>query len=225
MADQIAKLTWHDPETGKVKEYVLEEGATASIGRSSSNDIMILHKHVSRQHAVIVFRDGVFMVSDTGSVNGTFVNDQAIDKPFPLFAGDVIRLYGPSVTFSAANPADIDRAKESGYLITTTVASGKGRLIVTTGPQEGTMIPLVKPVMVIGRATATAGWEVALQDPSVSRPHARLSREGNHWRLFDLQSSNGTQVNEEPLTDEAGVLLTDGDMLSFGHTRVLFRQG
>ena len=42
------------------------------------NDIQIAEQHVSRQHAVIQYRDGFFMINDLASSNGTFVNDQAV---------------------------------------------------------------------------------------------------------------------------------------------------
>ena len=63
----LAKITWQDPLSGdQLQEFVLAEGATASIGRGENNDICIPEQHVSRQHAVINFRDGIFMITDLG---------------------------------------------------------------------------------------------------------------------------------------------------------------
>src|SRR3954454_16771274 len=98
----LARITWDDPQTGQTFELVLTEGATASIGRLESNDISIKEQHVSRQHAVINFRDGIFMITDLGRDNGTYVNDQKLSTPFPLASGVVIRLYVPVLQFSAA---------------------------------------------------------------------------------------------------------------------------
>ena len=89
----LAKIAWSDPSSGERKEYVLTEGSTVTIGRSLSNEVCIREQHVSRQHAVISFQYGVFMISDLGSANGTFVNDQLVEEPFPLAGGDVVRLY------------------------------------------------------------------------------------------------------------------------------------
>jgi pSer/pThr/pTyr-binding forkhead associated (FHA) protein len=225
MSDQsIAKITWVDPTTQERQEYVLEEGATASIGRLSTNDIVILDEHVSRQHAVITYRAGVFVISDLGSINGTVINNQKIEEPFPLFAGDEILLYGVKLRFLAADSTDVNQAKKAGRLITTTMKTGAGKLIITTGVQEGTQIPLVLPTLVIGRATKNAAWEITIQDPSVSRPHARLERDGKEWKLYDLGSSNGTRVNDTPVPPE-GAHLEDGDIVTFGHTLTLFRAG
>src|SRR5512138_2708033 len=114
----LAKVTWEDPESGSLREFVLEEGATATIGRSPNNQIAIPERHVSRQHAVISFRDGIFMIADLGSANGTYVNDKLLSDPFPLAHGDVIRLYVPILKFSAVvTEEEHQQAKATGTLI------------------------------------------------------------------------------------------------------------
>lgn len=220
----LAKITWTDPKTGQVEEYVLAEGATATIGRMESNDICIPEQHVSRQHAVINFRDGIFMITDLGSANGTFVNDRRLDGAFPLASGDEIRLYVPLLNFSAVVTEEDERyAEEHGTLITATNSTGKGKLIITTGPQEGNTIPLLVKKVTVGRATTKANWEISLQDPSVSRPHAQLELQESHWIITDLGSANGTIVNGAPIA-EKGRILRDGDLIAFGATLVLFRE-
>lgn len=221
----LAKLTWTDPANGIVHDHVLAEGATATLGRSSSNDICIPEQHVSRQHAVINYRNGIFMITDLGSANGTFVNDQLVVDAYPLASGDHIRLYVPIVVFSAVVTAEEQkRAEESGTLITASVNTGHGSLLITTGPQEGHSIPLLLEEVTLGRATSNATWEIGVQDPSVSRPHARLKREGESWFVYDLGSSNGTRVNNTPVTEQ-GRQLVDGDIVALGSTLILYRAG
>lgn len=226
MSEALAKLVWNDPRTNEKREFVLVEGATATMGRSSNNDIQIPEQHVSRQHAVISFRDGVFMVNDLGSSNGTFVNDQKIEEPFPLFAGDAIRLYITEVRFTTADATDMDAAQKTGRLIVPTKTNNTVcSLTVTNGPQEGQTFALLLDEVKIGRATTSATWEIMLQDPSVSRPHARLIRINALWTIFDLGSSNGTSVNGTPVTGETGYSLSDGDTLRLGGSVLLFRIG
>lgn len=222
MTEALAKLRWIDPHSRQICEYVLTEGATATIGRSSNNDVVIMEQHVSRQHAVISYRDGVFLVNDLGSANGTFVNDSRIDAPFPLFAGDIIRLFVPTIEFLAADNDDVQRANETGRIINPVNFTGQGSLIVTNGLQEGQVIPLLLPSLTIGRATQNATWEILIQDPSISRPHARLERHEEGWFIYDLASSNGTLVNTEQVTS-VGLALKDGDKLTLGATVLLFR--
>src|SRR5258707_3480305 len=219
----IAKVTWEDPSTNDKREFVLIEGATASVGRASTNDICIPERHVSRQHAVIAFRDGIFMISDLGSANGTFVNDRRLTDPFPLAHGDVIRLYVPVLMFSAiVTEEEEQNARKTGTLIAPSTATALPRLLVTAGPQEGAELPLFMDSMTVGRTTAGTTWDISLQDRSVSRPHARLSRNGEAWTVTDLGSANGTTLNGSTVNSEPRTL-KDGDVLTFGETTLLFR--
>ena len=59
--------------------------------------------------------------------------------------------------------------------------------------------------------------DCVLAEPSVSRRHAGLRRDGSRWILRDLGSRNGTRVNGVRLLDEAEV--APGDRVSFGDAR------
>jgi len=65
--------------------------------------------------------------------------------------------------------------------------------------------------VVLGRA---AECDCVLSEPSVSRRHAELRREGEHWLLRDLGSRNGTWVNGVRVLEEIEV--GPGDRVSFG---------
>lgn len=219
----IAKITWEDPISHERHEYILAEGATVSIGRSEKNDIQIAERHVSRQHAVINFRDGVFMITDLGSANKTFVNDRQLTEPFPLAHGDVIRLYVPILHFSAiVTEEENEAARRTGTLIVQTSGGGQPKLLVTAGAQEGIEFPLIQDVLTLGRATQDTAWDIALQDRAVSRPHCRFSKKAEGWVIMDLGSANGTTLNGTPVTAEP-CLLKDGDVVAAGETMLLFR--
>lgn len=223
MSIPLAKLQWEDPQNRERREFLLTEGATATIGRSSNNDIQIAEQHVSRQHAVVSYRDGIFMINDLGSSNGTFVNDNQVTEPFPLFAGDDIRLFVPQIKFLAVDANE--PLPDNSTIIKATNPGGQGSLIVTNGPQEGQTIPLLLNRITIGRATSTATWEVLLQDPSVSRPHARLEKQEDVWTLTDLGSSNGTKLNAKVVEANQTVNVRDGDTIELGGSVLLFRTG
>lgn len=75
------------------KPYDLElNKESLSIGRSSSNDLVFNHLSLSRHHARILQKDGGFLVEDTGSRNGTFLNGVRLRQATPLKSGDVIQL-------------------------------------------------------------------------------------------------------------------------------------
>jgi|SRR5579859_7588037 len=73
---------------------------TTSIGRTTGNDIIIPDLTVSRQHAVLRFENGHWVVEDKNSANGTFVNGVRIRWPQPLAEGDQIRFGDEIVIFN-----------------------------------------------------------------------------------------------------------------------------
>jgi hypothetical protein len=75
--------------------------AGLSIGRQPGNDLVIPDGELSRHHARIDFRDGVAMVTDLGSANGTTVNGYPVVAPHPLNPGDVILLGDTALRFEA----------------------------------------------------------------------------------------------------------------------------
>jgi len=70
--------------------FWLEEGVT-SIGRNPASGIFLDDVTVSRSHAQITNADGVFVVSDVGSLNGTYLNRERIDTA-TLHSGDELQI-------------------------------------------------------------------------------------------------------------------------------------
>ena len=217
----LAKLVWLDPYTGKTQERFLHDGEELTIGRSASNDIQISEGHISRQHAVLACRNGEFSIDDVGSANGTIVNGVQVYGKNALSIGDEVHLFVSVLRLMAASDdLPIDSAEQ-----VSAVAGDRASLRITQGPQQGQVFALLKEEMYIGRSTPNSNWEIALQDPTVSRPHAFLVKEQQQWKLFDLGSINGTAVNNQPVTGGKAQMLRDGDRIMFGGTLTVFHMG
>jgi pSer/pThr/pTyr-binding forkhead associated (FHA) protein len=65
---------------------------------------------------------------------------------------------------------------------------------VTAGPSKGLELQLAKPLVSIGRAGGGADLEI--DDPGVSRMHCAVEVTRDVIRLRDLESTNGTYLNE-----------------------------
>ena len=65
--------------------------ALVGIGSDPSNELVIDEPTVSRRHAEVIQRSGVFQIHDLGSTNGTFVNGKRVDALARIGAGDEIR--------------------------------------------------------------------------------------------------------------------------------------
>ena len=67
--------------------------------------------------------------------------------------------------------------------------------------------------MVVGRAPEA---DVQLQSPSVSRQHANIEYDGQNWRIRDLGSRAGTQVNHTAIAENDHRILQSGDQIRLG---------
>ncbi|WP_420628662.1 FHA domain-containing protein [Candidatus Leptofilum sp.] len=88
--------------------------------------------------------------------------------------------------------------------------------------QLSSPIPLSLAVVRIGRSPNQANIAFE-EDVTMSRLHASLMLEGNHYRIFDEQSTSGTWVNERQVP-EYGIQLNDGDEIHLGAVHLRFRQ-
>jgi len=84
---------------------------------------------------------------------------------------------------------------------------------------EGDEWPIDGELAVIGRLS---GSEVEIQDPGASRRHAEIRRDGGDFVLVDLGSTNGTLLNDSPVSEAS---LEDGDRITIGRTVLEFRRG
>ena len=91
--------------------------------------------------------------------------------------------------------------------------------IYPTGPGMGTRYTLAESPMVIGRG---GDCDIRINDHSVSRRHARIQPGADGYYAVDLQSTNGTFVNDQPASMYK---LKDGDYLRVGNCIYRFLTG
>jgi hypothetical protein len=94
-----------------------------------------------------------------------------------------------------------------------------GWLVAMDGAQKGEDFRLREGKNVLGSAE---GSEITLRDRAVSSKHASISYREGKFVITDLDSSNGTFLNEEtkPL---ARVELKDNDLIRVGETTLKFK--
>lgn len=94
------------------------------------------------------------------------------------------------------------------------------RLRVVDGPQRGQDIAVTGTSLTLGRHESN---DIVLDDPRVSRRHARLEVQGDRILVTDLGSANGTRVNGRRIEDAHFV--QPGDVLQLGESRLRLEQG
>src|SRR3954468_6598975 len=77
-------------------------------------------------------------------------------------------------------------------------------LIIIRGTPQGHRFFITQDSMTIGRDPTA---DISVSDQSISRKHAKVSRENGKVRLTDLGSSNGTFVNDKKVESNQSVIL------------------
>ena len=109
------------------------------------------------------------------------------------------------------------------HLTTELVASQKrplGQLQVVASEiddlPEDTVLPLL-PVTRLGRAASST---IVIDESYVSTRHALITRHEQQWWLEDLDSRNGTRLNDVRLEQGETAVLTRGDIIGIGSVRL-----
>jgi HD-GYP domain-containing protein (c-di-GMP phosphodiesterase class II) len=89
-------------------------------------------------------------------------------------------------------------------------------LRVTTGAQKGKVHDIADENMVMGRESS---GEIQVLDQGVSRRHAEIFRIGEMYFIRDLESRNGTFLNDKPVKED---ILRVGDQIRLGNTALVF---
>lgn len=172
---------------GDTQAYKLTQ-ETLTIGRAEDNDIVISSKIVSRHHARLERVEGgyQFVVLPDAS-NAVYCEGRSITTPRVLKHGDTLRIGsldpGLMVTMAYVNAAQAEE-----FDFTESIHFGE------------------KNIIQIGRDPSN---DVPLDTPTVSRFHAQIERVGKRYRVRDLNSSNGTFVNQERIDEQVWIEARD----------------
>ena len=88
--------------------------------------------------------------------------------------------------------------------------------IYLTLPESGLAYSFSQPEFYIGREPQA---DLQIPDETLSALHTRFFFKSNHWMVEDLQSTNGTYLNEERLSTPS--VLVEGDEINCGKVQVL----
>lgn len=99
------------PPYGKSFLHTVERDSLV-IGRSTSADLHVSDRFLSRRHARLFFADGRWWIEDLASRNGSWLNGRRIDQPTTFGTGDRVRLsntyllFGPEPAAAERTPTD-----------------------------------------------------------------------------------------------------------------------
>ena len=103
VAASTAPQAWLVRDDLSSAKYELVPGQF-SIGRDSANDLSLSDDmQASRCHALLQFRSGQWILEDSASLNGTFINGRRVGS-HPLRAGDQVRIGETVFSFLTEDP-------------------------------------------------------------------------------------------------------------------------
>ena len=88
-------------------------------------------------------------------------------------------------------------------------------LIIIRGTPQGHRLFLTQNEMTIGRDSSA---DITVNDISISRKHAKITKEDGKVRIVDLGSSNGTAINDKKVNPGDVVTLAKEDMIKLGNS-------
>ena len=156
-----------------IKEIELNKNDSITIGRDSTKvDFCFQDIRVSSIHSKIEYINNQITIEDVGSKNGTFINNQLIEKN-----QQIILRSGDSIQFGSIGFSELIISEKSIDLSV-----------------EKNISKSSKNEMIIGRSKDCD--IVITNDETVSRKHASISQiEGENYLLKDLNSTNGVYFN------------------------------
>ncbi len=169
-----------------------------AIGSAPGSQLLLEGDHIDAVHAHLVREDNRFILKDNNSRSGCFINGQRISER-EILPGDILRLGDTEII--VLDPRNLpDPSKEQPSLPWRLVSEGnwlggKQFLVHANAP------------MVIGRGNQA---DIVIPGSHLSRRHTQIQVEGNHLRIRDLGSANGTFLNDLQIEDSTA---NNGDRL------------
>ena len=212
-------LSWRrgDGDWQKIKLNQTE----ISIGRAEDAVIKLDAETVSRRHALIhVDNTGVF-ISDPGSQNGIFKDDQRLQsgQRYHLRTGESFMIEDFTFVLSCEGESEPGEGRPPAF----SGQSSGGETMMAAGMDlqvKWHNYPLEfkdQDQIVIGR---TPDNGLVLSHPTISRYHAVIERMGTRFRITDLHSANGTYVNGQAIS--APEWIKPDDKIKIGPYEFLF---
>lgn len=212
-------------EEGPLAGFIarFEEEEEWVLGRDPEVASIILEDPlVSRRHVICRHTENGYEIENVSSTNPALYNGQILIEPVVLQEGDVVKIGSSVFRFSHSYPLDVEPEIADDNLASVRIGSrNPGRFVikVTNGPNAGAEFSMQKgSSYVLGKDPNLC--DIAFQDLSVSRQHARISiDDADLVFIEDLNSRNGVLVNGVAIT--AKHILSSEDVISLGTTSFL----
>lgn len=205
------------------------------IGRAPGSEILLGGQGISREHAKILREGEHFFLVDLESGNGTFLNGHKVQsrQKILLRHHDQITILPYHLRFleergpfseslreeEEKTDANILEVKLLKKVLDAVDADKQPSIEILSGTAQGQRFLLSdeEEELILGRDPVC---QIHVPDEVISRQHAKIVRRWGGIALIDIESKNGTYLNNKRVQEE---FLHDGDRFALGTTVFLFR--
>jgi pSer/pThr/pTyr-binding forkhead associated (FHA) protein len=227
MTHQFGRIHVQLPDGG-VREF-LPAQTVITLGRAATNDIVLTDNKASRTHARLEFAGGAWTLVDLNSTNGVIVNGERVERVqlqegVQALLGDSLVRVAVETALPTVDTIVIDSEAEldatlAGATLSLNVSDISGPRLGIFTPERTWEVSFAQEYLQIGRSEDN---DIDLQMPNVSRHHARIERRGDGFVLRDLESTNGTWLRGQRISECS---LQNGDTIRVGDAQLIFKGG
>ncbi|HSC75701.1 MAG TPA: FHA domain-containing protein [Pseudomonadales bacterium] len=182
-----------------------------TLGCAQDNTLVLNTSTVDESHARLIQHDGRLFLQDNKSRRGCFVNGKKV-KYKELRNSDVVSI--GNVHFDILEVEDTNLTSTRVPAVTERRSavniSSSWRLVSDSSWLSGKVFELAGDSTLLGRGK---DCDIVIPGNHLSRNHALILKQGNNLVLKDLDSSNGSHVNEIRIKGEQ--IIKPGDRLRF----------
>src|SRR3989338_660649 len=217
------------------EEQQIEIFEECQIGRDVANNLTLDDAGISRHHAKIVSAENNYYLIDLESGNGTLLNGVPVspNEKTLLRDNDLISITNYHLRFSTSENGEKKEKKNKDETTDTDVLEIKllkkvldaidketvPSLEVLNGTSEGRKIFLTSDTEEI-TICRDPNCDFPINEHVISRQHSKIVKRWGGVTLRDLDSKNGTLVNNKRIVEEH---LHDGDRVALGTIVFLYR--
>ncbi|PYO87497.1 MAG: hypothetical protein DMD66_10065 [Gemmatimonadetes bacterium] len=162
-----------------------------NIGRADYNDIVLPDESVSTTHAKLQRREGVWVLVDLDSTNGTFIDGDQVKGDAPLAPGATVRFGDVSAVFEPTDDAGVEKGASTRMIEVLTMSPQPSKGPPPAAPAPASKPAVAKPAPPKPPAARPAAARPAAASPAAAKPAPAKPKAGAKQPVAQQQPKKG----------------------------------